>query len=170
MFYPILLVFCSNFFVVKIKVTYHLSMWSSLRLDPEQKTCPPFLIITLGQNTISTALRLTKKTENQLVIVNNYFKINRGITMEKRKLKILAVTLLAVGFGGSAFAGKLDEVRKRGALKCGVSTGVVGFSAPDAKGVWQGFDVGLCRAVAAAALGNPKAVEFVPVRIRTCNQ
>lgn len=83
--------------------------------------------------------------------------------MEIRKLKIIAVVLLAVGISGPAFAGKLDEVRKRGSLKCGVSTGVVGFSAPDAKGVWKGFDVGLCRAVAAAVFGNPKAVEFVPV-------
>ena len=83
--------------------------------------------------------------------------------MEKTKLKILAVAILAIGFAGSAFAGKLDEIKKRGALKCGVSTGVVGFSAPDAKGVWQGFDVGMCRAVAAAVLGKPMAVEFVPL-------
>lgn len=62
----------------------------------------------------------------------------------------------------TALAGKLDEVRSRGVLKCGVSTGVVGFSAPDANGEWQGFDVGMCRAVAAAVLGDPKAVEFVP--------
>lgn len=78
-------------------------------------------------------------------------------------LTALTAMLLALGLSGYAVAGKLDEVKKRGALKCGVSTGVVGFSAPDAKGVWQGFDVGMCRAVAAATLGKPMAVEFVPL-------
>ena len=73
----------------------------------------------------------------------------------------LAVTATA------AHAGKLDEVRERGELKCGVSTGVVGFSAPDADGVWHGFDVGMCRAVAAATLGDAMAVEFVPVTSKT---
>ncbi len=79
------------------------------------------------------------------------------------KKMAIAGVLLAIGLSGTAIAGKLDEIKKRGTLKCGVSTGVVGFSAPDAKGVWQGFDVGLCRAVAAATLGKPMAVEFVPL-------
>ena len=48
-----------------------------------------------------------------------------------------------------------------------MSTGVVGFSAPDAKGVWQGFDVGMCRAVAAAVLGDPMKVEFIPQTSKT---
>ncbi len=87
--------------------------------------------------------------------------------MKVSKMKIALAGLIAVTISGSAFAGKLDEVKKRGALKCGVSTGVVGFSAPDAKGVWKGFDVGMCRAVAAAVLGNPNAVEFVPQTSKT---
>lgn len=87
--------------------------------------------------------------------------------MKIRKLTIVTTALLAVAISGSAFAGKLDEVRKRGALKCGVSPGVVGFSAPDAKGEWQGFDAGMCRAVATAVLGNPKAVEFIPTTSKT---
>lgn len=82
--------------------------------------------------------------------------------MEIRKFKILSVAI-AISISGPAFAGKLDEVLERGSLKCGVSTGVVGFSAPDADGVWQGFDVGMCRAVAAGVLGDPMAVEFVPL-------
>jgi general L-amino acid transport system substrate-binding protein len=52
-------------------------------------------------------------------------------------------------------------------LNCGVTTGLVGFAAPDANGEWQGFDVGVCRAVAAAVLGDPKAVEFVPTTGKT---
>lgn len=42
-----------------------------------------------------------------------------------------------------------------------MTTGNPGFAAPDAKGEWDGLDVAVCRAVAAAALGDPKAVEFV---------
>ena len=40
---------------------------------------------------------------------------------------------------------------------------MTGFAEPDASGKWQGFDVGVCRAVAAAVLGDPTAVEFVPL-------
>ncbi|MDE0213717.1 MAG: amino acid ABC transporter substrate-binding protein, partial [Deltaproteobacteria bacterium] len=39
-----------------------------------------------------------------------------------------------------ASAGTLDDVRQRGHLICGINTGLVGFAAPDDKGVWKGFD------------------------------
>jgi len=68
---------------------------------------------------------------------------------------------------GAAAAGTLDDVKARGTLNCGVSTGLAGFSTPDANGVWGGFDVDVCRAVAAAVLGNPMAVEFVPTTGQT---
>ncbi|MCL4675144.1 MAG: amino acid ABC transporter substrate-binding protein [Pararhodobacter sp.] len=73
-------------------------------------------------------------------------------------LGTLAGAALATGM---AAAGTLDDVKARGTLNCGVSTGVNGFSAPDANGTWQGFDVAICRAVAAAVLGDPMAVNFV---------
>ena len=65
--------------------------------------------------------------------------------------------------GGAASAATLDDVKSRGKLNCGVSTGLVGFAAPDANGNWEGFDVAVCRAVAAAVLGDATAVEFVPL-------
>ena len=68
---------------------------------------------------------------------------------------------------GAAFAGTLDDVQARGKLNCGVTTGVPGFAEPDANGVWQGFDVAVCRAVAAAVLGDSTAVEFVPTTGKT---
>jgi general L-amino acid transport system substrate-binding protein len=55
-------------------------------------------------------------------------------------------------------------VKARGTLRCGVSEGITGFSAHDAAGVWAGIDVDFCRAVAAAALGSPDRVAFVPLR------
>jgi len=63
----------------------------------------------------------------------------------------------------SASAQTLKTVKDRGELVCGVSKGLIGFSAPDASGKWTGFDVDLCRAVAAAVLGDPDKVKFVPL-------
>lgn len=57
----------------------------------------------------------------------------------------------------------LDAIRERGQVKCGVSTGVAGFSAPDSKGRWTGLDVDVCRALAAAVLGDGNKVNFVPL-------
>lgn len=77
----------------------------------------------------------------------------------------LAATAIS---GGAAMAqSTMSEVQARGELNCGVSTGVNGFSAPDANGVWQGFDVAICRAVAAAVLDDPMAVNFVPTTGQT---
>ncbi|GLR52529.1 amino acid ABC transporter substrate-binding protein [Shinella yambaruensis] len=64
---------------------------------------------------------------------------------------------------GVASAGTLEDVKTNGILKCGVTTGNAGFSAPDEKGEWEGFDVDLCRAVAAAVLGDPTKVQFTPL-------
>ena len=52
-------------------------------------------------------------------------------------------------------------------LKCGINTGVVGFAAPDDKGVWRGFDVDLCRAVAAALFGDPDKVKYTNLTGKT---
>jgi len=80
------------------------------------------------------------------------------------KKSVLLSTIAAVGvLAGAASAATLDDVKANGVLKCGVSTGLVGFAAPDANGHWEGFDVGICRAVAAAVLGDPEAVQFVPL-------
>jgi general L-amino acid transport system substrate-binding protein len=73
-----------------------------------------------------------------------------------------AAAMLAVAT--PALAGKtLDAVKQRGTLKCGVTNGVAGFSAPDTQGNWSGLDVDTCRAIAAAVLGDAKKVDFVPL-------
>ena len=61
---------------------------------------------------------------------------------------------------GGAIAGTLDDVKARGTLNCGVNAGLVGFASQNSAGEWSGFDVGLCRAIAAAVLGDPTAVTF----------
>jgi general L-amino acid transport system substrate-binding protein len=84
----------------------------------------------------------------------------------KNSVLLGALTIAGLAAGAAA-AGTLDDVKARGTLNCGVTTGLVGFAAPDANGVWEGFDVGLCRALAAAVLGDPMAVEFVPTTGQT---
>ncbi len=59
-----------------------------------------------------------------------------------------------------ARAQTLETVRQHGVVRCGVSSGVAGFSQRDAAGQWRGFDVDYCRAVAAAVLGDAAKVEF----------
>ena len=48
-----------------------------------------------------------------------------------------------------------------------MTTGLTGFAEPNASGEWEGFDVAVCRAVAAAVFGDPSAVEFVPTTGQT---
>ena len=84
----------------------------------------------------------------------------------KKSLFLGALPVAAIS-GGVASAATLDDVKARGKLNCGVTTGVPGFAEPDASGVWQGFDVAVCRAVAAAVLGDSTAVEFVPTTGKT---
>jgi general L-amino acid transport system substrate-binding protein len=75
----------------------------------------------------------------------------------------VALALAALLFGaGAAAAQTLAAVKQRGALVCGVSEGILGFSAPSGKN-WAGFDVDLCRALAAAVLGDADKVRYVPL-------
>jgi len=57
----------------------------------------------------------------------------------------------------------LTAVRKRGYIACGVNPGLPGFAYPDFRGVWRGFDVDFCRALAAAVLGDASKVKFTPI-------
>jgi general L-amino acid transport system substrate-binding protein len=72
-----------------------------------------------------------------------------------------------LGFAGAAWSQSevksptLDAVKKRGEVICGVDTGIPGYAYQDASGKWQGLDVALCRAVAAATLGDPEKVKYI---------
>ena len=77
-------------------------------------------------------------------------------------------TLAAAGLmAGAAGAATLEDVKARGNLQCGVSTGLAGFAFTDENGVWHGFDVAHCRAVAAAIFDDPMAVKFTPTTGKT---
>lgn len=75
--------------------------------------------------------------------------------------KLLLAAGTAVLLSSAASAATLDEVRKRGELRCVISTGLAGFAFTDESGNWQGFDVDFCRATAAAVLGDPNKLKFV---------
>jgi len=61
----------------------------------------------------------------------------------------------------------LDAVRERGFLICGATNPLPGFAQKDAEGRWSGFDVDLCRAIAAAVFGDPDLIEFRSLRGET---
>lgn len=82
--------------------------------------------------------------------------------MKHLKYVVAGVALLA-GMATAAQAGTLDDVKARGKLLCGVTTGLAGFGAPNDKGEWAGLDIDLCKGVAAAVFGDPSKVEFKPL-------
>jgi general L-amino acid transport system substrate-binding protein len=80
-----------------------------------------------------------------------------------KKSVFLGTLSAAALLGGIASATTLEDVKARGELLCGSNAGLAGFSFPDAAGVYQGFDVAMCRAVAAAVLSDPMKVKVVPL-------
>lgn len=102
-----------------------------------------------------------------------------------KRLQLLTASALALGvfaLGGAAAAqnatpvpptntplpipeaGAITQaILDRGALVCGVNPNLPGFGAPNDAGEYVGFDVDVCRAVAAAILGDASAVEYRPL-------
>ncbi|MCL1476351.1 amino acid ABC transporter substrate-binding protein [Marinobacter sp. M3C] len=84
--------------------------------------------------------------------------------MKKQLLLVaIATTLGGTLMAGSLQAATLDDVKSRGYVKCGVTSGLPGFSQPDKNGDWTGIDVDTCRAVAAAVLGSGEKARFTPL-------
>ncbi len=82
--------------------------------------------------------------------------------MHHRPIPVIAIACALLT--AQAVAGPtLDGVRAKGHVQCGVSQGLPGFSNPDKKGEWSGIDVDVCRAVAAAVLGDARKVKFTPL-------
>jgi general L-amino acid transport system substrate-binding protein len=85
--------------------------------------------------------------------------------MNFRASLLAAIALLAPSLVQSADAQqpRLDAVKARGVLRCGVNPNFAGFALPDSAGRWRGFDVDMCRAVAAATLGDAGKTQFIPL-------
>jgi general L-amino acid transport system substrate-binding protein len=76
---------------------------------------------------------------------------------------VIAASLIA---GGASAQATLNSVKQKGFLTCGASSGSIGFGMPDAQGNWTGFDVDLCRAIAAAIFDDPAKVRFIPLNAK----
>ena len=88
--------------------------------------------------------------------------------MKQKTVRILLATVCTTTVLGLAAlpaqAGKtVDAIKARGQLICGVNTGLAGFSAADSQGNWTGLDVDVCKAIAAAMLGDANKVKYVPL-------
>ncbi len=80
------------------------------------------------------------------------------------KLALATLAASATWLATPAFAGKtVDAIKARGQVVCGVNTGLAGFSAADSSGNWSGLDVDICKAIAAATLGDATKVKYVPL-------
>jgi len=79
----------------------------------------------------------------------------------KKLLKISIAAAMVCGVAASA--GTLEKTKAAGTLKCGITTGLAGFAEVGADKKWKGLDVDMCRAVAAAVLGDASKVTYVPL-------
>ena len=80
-----------------------------------------------------------------------------------RVIAVFAIAAMFVFAAGMASAQTLKKVIERGALLCGVTQGLPGFSSADDKGNWTGFDVDFCRALAAAIFNDASKVKYTPL-------
>ena len=80
-----------------------------------------------------------------------------------KSVRLITAATAAAFIASAAYAGTVDDVKRKGHVQCGVSQGLPGFSNPDEKGNWTGIDVDVCRAVAAAVLGSADKVKYTPL-------
>ena len=82
-------------------------------------------------------------------------------------VKAFAALAALAAVAAPARADVLDDVKAHGVVKCGVTLAAPGFSAEDNSGKRTGFDVDLCKAIAAAALGDDSKIQLVPMDLKT---
>lgn len=72
-------------------------------------------------------------------------------------------SVAACSGGDAPTPGGVAKIQSRGQLNCSGSQGIPGLSRADEKGIWRGFDSDICRAFAAAILGDAQKVQFTPL-------
>jgi general L-amino acid transport system substrate-binding protein len=81
--------------------------------------------------------------------------------MRNRYLARLAAASAFMAVSTAAHAqATLEKIKARGQILCGTSQGVPGFSSPDDKGKWVGFDIDMCRALAAILFNDPDKAQY----------
>lgn len=85
----------------------------------------------------------------------------------KKYVQAASIALILASVSGCSSGTKkeslVEKIKARDQLVCSGSQGIPGLSRPDEKGVWRGFDSDICRALAAAILGDANKVSFVPL-------
>lgn len=76
---------------------------------------------------------------------------------------VLMASVILPTLSAPAAASTLERIRQDGLLRCGTINSGAGVSEIDATGTWRGFFPDFCRAIAAAVVGDPNAVEWVEV-------
>jgi general L-amino acid transport system substrate-binding protein len=93
--------------------------------------------------------------------------VRRGSWLAVVSYVLLAATGLSAQAQSALSRTTLNGVRERGNIDCGVSNHLPGFSTKDANGVWMGFSVDVCRALAAAIFDDPSKAVFTPLTVET---
>lgn len=88
---------------------------------------------------------------------------SRNYWAKNGKLCAFVLSAVIALCAGTAPAQTSKRVKERGTLICGVGSGLLGFANVDNNGNWSGFDVDLCRGVAAAVFNDTARVSFVPL-------
>lgn len=83
--------------------------------------------------------------------------------MRIRVVSVIMAVAALCSMPGFGHAGTLEDVKARGAIKCGISDNLPGFAFLDSNGKWAGFDVDYCKAFSAAIFGTPDKVDYVPL-------
>lgn len=74
---------------------------------------------------------------------------------------VLLCALAGIVMPGAAQAeSRLETIKARGYLNCGVGDSLAGFSQVNARGQWSGLDVEFCSALATSIFGSKDAVKF----------
>lgn len=84
------------------------------------------------------------------------------MALSMKPVGLLATAVLLSAMVGGAHANGLDDVKKRGVIRCGILASSGGQSELDNKGRWHGFSIDYCRGLAAAVFNDASKVEFRP--------
>jgi general L-amino acid transport system substrate-binding protein len=75
---------------------------------------------------------------------------------------LAAVVAIGVQAATARSADRLERIRHRGFLTCGIASGALGFSAAERAAAHAGLDVDVCRAISAAIFGTADRVKYAP--------
>ena len=118
------------------------------------------------KTTGKTALLILWALGVALLCVNAYFlttKKDAPMPAKDESMMAKEETMPAKEETMSAQANTLAEVQAKGYVQCGVSQGLSGFSMFNDAGQWNGLDVDMCRAVAAAVFGDSEKFKITPL-------